>query len=182
LLFAARSPLYGREKRLVLGGPVGLVDFYERLRAAYGHWIELDPALLALHEVVPGDAGSLGLPFGRLSALATAHTRESLGYRLEAADGSVLAYSGDSDYCANLVTLAEDADLFFCECSFPDHLKTDGHLSPRWAGRVAREAGCRCLVLTHLYPACDETDLIAACRREYSGKVVVAEDFMWFRL
>jgi ribonuclease BN (tRNA processing enzyme) len=37
-------------------------------------------------------------------------------------------------------------------------------------------------VLTHLYPACDETDVVAACRKEYSGEIIVAEDHMWFRL
>jgi hypothetical protein len=34
----------------------------------------------------------------------------------------------------------------------------------------------------HLYPVCDEIDVIAACRQDYSGDVVVAEDFMRFRL
>jgi hypothetical protein len=34
----------------------------------------------------------------------------------------------------------------------------------------------------HLYPACDETDVIADCKEQYSGDVVVAEDSMWFRL
>jgi ribonuclease BN (tRNA processing enzyme) len=111
-----------------------------------------------------------------------AHTKESLGYRLESKDGLILAYSGDTEYCQNVVTLAREADLFFCECSFPDHLETTGHLSPAGAGRVAREAGCKRLVLTHLYPACDETDVVAACSQAYSGEIIVAEDHMWFRL
>ncbi len=182
LLFAARSPLYGRKKPLVIGGAVGLKNLYQRLQGVYRGWIELDPTLLSLKEIEPGTPTHMDLPFGRLITLAMAHTNESLGYRLETKDGLVLAYSGDTDYCQNVVTLARDADLFFCECSFPDHLKSDGHLSPGWAGRVAREAGCKRLVLTHLYPVCDETDVLTACRKEYSGDVVVAEDLMWFRL
>jgi ribonuclease BN (tRNA processing enzyme) len=182
LLFAARSPLYGRKKPLIIGGAAGLKQFYQGLRGVYGSWIELDPALLSLKEIDPAAPTTINLPFGKLYALALAHTNKSLGYRLETNDGLVLAYSGDTDYCSNVVALARDADLFFCECSFPDHLKTEGHLSPQWAGRVAREAGCKRLVLMHLYPACDEIDLIAACRQDYSGDVVVAEDFMWFRL
>ena len=182
LLFAARSPLYGRKKPLVIGGAVGLKNFFERLHGVYGNWIEMDPSLLTLKEIEPTAAVEMDLPFGRLISLAMAHTKESLGYRLETKDGFVLAYSGDTDYCSNAVALARDADLFFCECSFPDHLKTDGHLSPELAGRVAREAGCKRLILTHLYPACDETDVVAACRQEYSGDIEVAEDLMWFRL
>ena len=36
LLFAARSPLYGRKKPLVIGGATGLQDFYQRLHGVYG--------------------------------------------------------------------------------------------------------------------------------------------------
>lgn len=182
LLFAARSPLYGRKKPLFIGGPTGLKDFYRRLHGVYGSWIELDSALLAFEEIDQTTTSEMDLDFGRLITLPMAHTEESLGYRLESNEGFVLAYSGDTEYCSNVVTLAKDADLLFCECSFPDHLNTKGHLTPKWAGRVAREADCKCLVLTHLYPVCDESDVVAACRKEYSGEIVLAEDFMWFRL
>lgn len=182
LLFAARSPLYGRKKPLLIGGASGLKQFYRRLSEVYGRWIEMEPALLSFKEIEPTDATTINLPFGKLVTMAMAHTKESLGYRLETLDGLVVSYSGDTDYCSNAVALGRDADLFFCECSFPDHLKVEGHLSPRWAGRIAREARCKRLVLIHLYPVCDETDVIAACRQDYSGDVVVAEDFMWFPL
>jgi len=182
LLFAARSPLYGRKKPLAIGGAPGLVDFHKRLSGVYGQWIHLDQDLLSLQEIDTSASASLDLPCGRLVTLAMAHTAASLGYRLETRGGAVIAYSGDTDYCANAVLLAKDADLFVCECSFPDHLKTAGHLSPRWAGRLAREAGCRRLLLTHLYPACDAVDVAAACRKEYDGDILVAEDLMRLRI
>ena len=182
LLFAARSPAYGREKPLLVGGATGLKDFFRGLQRVYGSWIELDAALLTFKEIDHTGVVEMDLPFGKLSTLPMVHTTESLGYRLETKDGLVLSYSGDTDYCSNLVTLAREADLFFCECSFPDSLKAAGHLTPEWAGRVAQEANCRRLVLTHLYPMCDEIDVVAACRKKYSGEVVLAEDFMWFKL
>ena len=182
LLFAARSPLYGREKPLIINGPAGLKDFFRRLHGVYGSWIELDSALLTIEEIDHTGATEMKLPLGKLSALPVEHTKESLGYRLETKDGLVFAYSGDTEYCDNLVTLAREADLFFCECSFPDNLKTTGHLTPEWVGRVAQEADCKRLVLIHLYPLCDEIDVVAACRKQYSGEIVLAEDFMWFRL
>lgn len=181
-LFAARSPLYGRKRPLMIGGAVGLVEFHRRLRDVYGQSIHLEPRLLGLREIDPSVPTSLDLPFGRVVALAMAHTATSLGYRLETKEGAVLAYSGDTDYCGNATRLAQDADLFICECSFPDALKGVGHLSPRWAGRLAREARCKHLVLTHLYPAFDEVDPIAACREEYKGAITVAEDLMWLRV
>lgn len=182
LLFAARSPVYGREKPLLIGGAKGLKDFFRRLHGVYGSWIELDPALLTFEEIEHNGGAEMRLPFGKLSTLPMDHTKESIGYRLETKDGLVLSYSGDTEYCSNIVTLAREANLFFCECSFPDNLKTTGHLTPEWAGRVAQEAACKCLVLTHLYPVCDEIDVVSACRKEYSGEIVLAEDFMWFRL
>ena len=182
LLFAARSPLYGRKKPLVIGGAPGLVDFHKRLSGVYGQWIHLDRNLLSLQEIDTSASASLDLPCGRLVTLAMAHTASSLGYRLETRDGAVVAYSGDTDYCANAVLLARDADLFVCECSFPDHLKTAGHLSPRWAGRLAREARCRRLLLCHLYPACDGVDVAAACREEFDGDILVAEDLTRLRI
>ena len=182
LLFAARAPVYGREKPLLIGGAAGLKDFFRRLHGVYGSWIELDPALLTFKEIEHTGGAEIDLPLGRLSTLPLDHTKESLGYRLETKDGLVFAYSGDTEYCGNLVSLAREADLFFCECSFPDNLRTAGHLTPEWAGRVAQEADCKRLVLTHLYPMCDEVDVVTACGKEYSGEIVLAEDFMWFRL
>ena len=182
LLFAARSTLYGRNKPLVIGGAKGLKDFYDRLHDVYGRWIELDRVLLTFEELVPASPTKMEMPFGRLIALSMSHTKESLGYRVETKGGLVLSYTGDTGYCRNAEELGRNADLFFCECSFPDHLKTEGHLSPKLAGRVAREAGCKRLVLIHLYPACDEIDVVSACRQEYAGNIVVAEDRMQFRL
>jgi len=182
LLFAARSPVYGRRKPLTIGGPTGLVGFHKRLSDLYGQWIHLERDLLSLQEIDPSGSASLDLPGDRLVTLPMAHTAASLGFRLETGQGAVIAYSGDTDYCANAVLLAKEADLFICECSFPDHLKTAGHLSPRWAGRLAREARCRCLLLTHLYPACDGVDVAAACRQEYDGDILVAEDLMRLRI
>lgn len=182
LLFAARSPDYGRKKPLLIGGATGLKDFFRRLRGVYGSWIELDANLLALEEIEHTRGAEMEFPFGKLSALPVDHTKESLGYRLQTEDGLILSYSGDTQYCSAIVTLARKADLFFCECSFPDSLKVTGHLTPEWAGRVAQEASCKRLVLTHLYPMCDEIDVVAACRKEYAGEIVLAEDFMWFRL
>ena len=182
LLFAAKSPLYGRTKPLSIGGATGLQDFFRRLHRVYGSWIELDSALLTFEEIDHSGATEMELPFGKLSTLQMDHTKESIGYRLETKGGLVLSYSGDTGYCSNIVTLAREADLFFCECSFPDNLRVTGHLTPEWAGRVAREADCKRLVLTHFYPLCDDIDVVAACRKNYSGEIVLAEDFMWFSL
>ena len=46
------------------------------------------------------------------------HVPNSYGFRITAPDGKVLAYSGDTAPCDELVDLATDADLFLCEASW----------------------------------------------------------------
>ena len=68
--------------------------------------------------------------------------------------------------------------MLILECSFPDEMKVEGHLTPSLAGRIARKAHCRRLILTHLYPLCDEYDILRQCRKEFAGEVIVAHDLL----
>jgi ribonuclease BN (tRNA processing enzyme) len=78
---------------------------------------------------------------------------EAYGFRASA-NGSVLAYSGDSGPNGGLAELARDADLFVCEATLADGDEARegdprGHLSAREAERVSAEAGAKRLLLTH---------------------------------
>jgi ribonuclease BN (tRNA processing enzyme) len=77
-----------------------------------------------------------------------------------------------------MVDLGTDVDLLVLECSFPEGEKVDGHLTPSWAGRIAKESGCKKLLLNHLYPICDQFDIVGQCREIFHGEVLLAEDFM----
>ena len=93
-----------------------------------------------------------------------------------------MVYSGDTDVCENLVTLARDADVLICESALPDELKVPGHLTPSLAGQIASQAGVRKLVLTHFYPECNAVDVAEQCRKTYPGPLVLAEDLLEIRL
>ncbi len=101
-----------------------------------------------------------------------------LSYRFESTDKRSIVFSGDTDYCESIISLGQGADILVLECSLPDELKVDGHLSPSFAGEIATKAKCKKLVLTHFYPLCEKYDLIEECRKTYSGDVVLAEDLM----
>jgi ribonuclease Z len=96
--------------------------------------------------------------------------------------GRRLVISGDTRPCASVVKAAKDADLLIHESTFSDDeqeraLETR-HSTAREAARVAKEAGVRRLVLTHLSSRHD-TDpgkLLAQAREEYKGPVEVAFD------
>ena len=183
LLFAGRYPPFtasGRTLHLTAGE--GFRFFFKKLKALYGSWIEWPAGRLRLH-LRPQDRlfeqDFLTLP---LASRPVAHTKASLGFRLSLPSGKTLVFSGDTDYCTALVELAHQADWFVCECSFPEGRKVEGHLTPSWAGRIAREAGVATLILTHFYPECAGQDLARACSREFNGSILLAEDLMTISL
>jgi ribonuclease BN (tRNA processing enzyme) len=128
----------------------------------------------------------------------------SLSYRFDCPGRSVV-FSGDTAYCAGLVTLARGADVFVCEAmevasmrrAFErmvangayadnpegvwDHIVST-HTSTEEAGRMAAQAGVGMLVLSHLIPGAlqsiSDASYVAGVRRHFDGKVVVGKDLM----
>lgn len=65
----------------------------------------------------------------------------------------MLAYSGDSGPCDALTGPAARADVFLGEADLDEHREGERvHLTPEDAGRIAREAGVRELLVTHVGP------------------------------
>jgi len=155
-------------------GPQGLENFYSQMRGIFGHWIEAKTYPLFLHEA---REARLEFPDFSVETLPMAHSEASIGFRVDA-QGRSMVYSGDTDYCENIVRMGRNADLLILECSFPDERKASGHLTPSLAGKIAREASCKKLLLTHFYPVFQGHDILQKCRREFSGEAVLAEDGM----
>jgi ribonuclease BN (tRNA processing enzyme) len=178
-LFATKYPhAEKRTQPLTLVGGPGFQQLWHGLQTAYGDWINLDGNLLKRREIEDPAGGSLRFDHFSVRTCATAHRPESVAYRIDLADGRSVVYSGDTDYCEDLIGLSEGTDLLVCECAMPDEMKMPGHLTPSLAGRMATAAGAKKLVLTHLYPECDRVDLIAQCRRTYGGPLEKAHDLM----
>ena len=165
---------FTRTLPLRIMGPQGLENFYDKMRGIFGHWIEAKTYPLSLLEA---KEGRLELPDFSIETLPMAHSEASIGFRVNA-QGRSMVYSGDTDYCANIVQLGKNADLLILECSFPDERKSSGHLTPHLAGKIARESSCKKLLLTHFYPVFQWHDILQECRREFSGEAVLAEDGM----
>jgi ribonuclease Z len=92
--------------------------------------------------------------------------------------------SGDTRPCPTVIAAARDADLLIHESTFSDEEQARAeetrHSTAREAGRVAREAGARRLILTHLSSRYDPdpSKLLEQAKEEYSGPVEVAHDGM----
>lgn len=183
LIFSTKYPDGQRRKRqLQMLGGQGLKDFYQGLQSAYGDHIVLPEAQMAVQELDVLNGEELEFEDFNLTARPTHHRPESLAYRIDDRNGHAMVYSGDTDECDALVGLAQNTDLFICESAMPDQSKVPGHLTPSLAGRMAQRAGAKRLVLTHLYPECDEVDIVKQAHRAYKGKIFKAEDLMTFTL
>lgn len=183
LLFATKYPdSTSRRDPLRLLGGEGLKQLYKGLQGAYGDWIVLPDGLLALQEIDTLAGEKLIFEDFELIARPVVHRPESLAVRINAADGSSMAYSGDTDLCDALSDVAHQTDLFICESAMPDEMKVPGHMTPGLAGLAAARAQARQLVLTHLYPPCDQVDIAKQAAAKYKGPVTVAEDLMVFEL
>ncbi|NPB08970.1 MAG: MBL fold metallo-hydrolase [Thermodesulfobacteria bacterium] len=181
-LFATRYQLgYQRREPFKIFAGEGFHNFHQALKQAFGHWVEPPTGMMKVLELSTQYPSAFLEPPLEIRSAPVVHNPESLAYRLEH-QGKSLVYSGDTDYTPNLVELAEEADLLIIECSAPEGRKVSGHLTPSLAGRIAGEARVKRLVLSHLYPPCDEADLITPCRRYYDGEIIIAEDFMTLTL
>jgi ribonuclease Z len=139
----------------------------------------------------PDQARALGVPegplFGKLQRGEAVTTAS--GAAVSPADvmgenraGRKIVVSGDTRPCPGLIAAANGADLLIHEATFSDDeqqraLETR-HSTAREAGKVAREANARRLILTHLSSRHDTEPgrLLAQAREEFSGPAEVAYD------
>lgn len=163
-----------RTKGLHLVGGPGLHTFFNGLQGVFGQWIIPKGYEFHLHEA----KGCLSLGNITLKTLPLNHIENSTGLRIEIFQKKSVVYSGDTDFCENIINLANHCDLLILECALPDSLKVTGHLSPSLAAKIAQESGCKRLLLTHFYPPCDETNIFQVVKRGFAGEIIIAEDLM----
>lgn len=129
----------------------------------------------------------------------------AVGYRVNYKDRSVVI-SGDTIYTESLIDHAMGADLFISEAlhmgfsemisdasedmdsnlSDVAHDIQDYHISPEDAAIVAREAGIKRLVLTHILPPIPSIILEAGFTKEaravYDGEIYISNDGTMFKM
>ncbi|MGK4219420.1 MBL fold metallo-hydrolase [Kocuria marina] len=131
----------------------------------------------------------------KVSAILVNHAPvfPALAYRFDTEDGSVV-FSGDTARCANLVRLAQDADVLVHEVIdedwaaglFPSprseaeeglyrHL-IQAHTLKTEVGAIAAEANVGTLVLSHLVPVIQPEAVWAECAKGFDGRMVVGRD------
>jgi len=97
--------------------------------------------------------------------------------------GRVLTILGDTRYCENAISLAENADLLVHESTFSkgeEKLAFDYfHSTTHQAAEIAKQAECQHLCLTHISSRYDKNDWRELVReaREIFPNTDIAEDF-----
>lgn len=167
----ATTPAYTLEARR-LSHPVE--SFGYRLVEPDGR--RMLPELLARHGIKGPDVGVLQRD-GSLRGV-------TLDDVSEVRPGQKFAFVMDTRLCEGVDALAEGCDLLVIESTFLDgdhKLAADhGHLTAGQAGRVAKEAGVRHLVLTHFsqrYPDAGEFEREARAAG-FDGELTVAQDLV----
>ena len=163
-----------RHRRLTLAGPPHLE---ERTWALFrGMYPESETAELVRHLdfVVLEPARTQQLPGGlQVQSIRTPHTIKdiSLAFRVNVG-GKAIAFSGDTGWTDDLISLSADADLFLCECTYFDQPSLDFHISYRHFLTQRDRFSTRRLVLTHLGGEVLERESEVALEMANDGTVI----------
>ncbi|MFN2121726.1 MAG: MBL fold metallo-hydrolase [Anaerolineales bacterium] len=169
--------LMGRKKPLDIYGLHHTLDRLESMMGFYGwnEWPGFFPVAfhrLPAEEMMP----VVECSEFRLLSSPVHHFIPTIGLRLEvSASRKSMAYSCDTEPCAEVLRLAAGVDVLIHEASG----EGPGHSSARQAGEAARHAEAAKLLLIH-YPTgkYQPSDLVEEARSQFAGEIALAEDFM----
>jgi len=171
MYFALRFSSLHPERKIPALGPKGWPERFETfLKGISPH--HLDEAF-QVHEL--GDELRAVVGDMTLHPFAVEHGVPSYALRVEA-DGAVFTYSADTGPCRGVVAASQGADLLLCEAGWG--ARPEGtppwHMTPAEAGEVARRAGVKQLLLTHLGADVVPEDAIASAREAFGRSVEIA--------
>jgi ribonuclease BN (tRNA processing enzyme) len=128
-------------------------EFFRSLGQLVAAQSDMLDDIFDIQEYAPGPEVSIGgLTF---TFHPVQHYVPSHAMRIRGSNGALLTFSSDVAPCPGLVEAARGADVFLCESAILDRSQDRpdpaqrGHMMAGEAGRIAREAGARQLLLTH---------------------------------
>jgi ribonuclease BN (tRNA processing enzyme) len=139
-----------RTRRLIIAGPKPLATRLERLSTTCYRELSRRKLRFPL-QYQPMRAGqSRRLGAATVTALPMAHTHSApcLGYRIQLG-GKLVAFTGDTAWCASIPQLADNADLFLTECT-GFHPAAGNHLDYLTLAKKRAELRAKRIVLVHV--------------------------------
>jgi len=190
----------GRKVPLRVWGPAGTGEMMKHLQEAYAFDVHIrrdvdeqlpaEGAVIESHEIAQGVVyEERGI---RVTAFEVDHglVKPAFGYRVDFAGRSVVL-SGDTRFSENLIRFAQGADVLIHEVlDLEAYTQADTIYTPEQIQKViahhttAEQAGVvfsrvkpRLAVYSHIVPI-DAPGVLAATRKNYSGRVELGEDLM----
>jgi ribonuclease BN (tRNA processing enzyme) len=139
-----------RDRALLIAGPTGTRErLRETMEALFpGSSRGQRPFAVSIAELAASETASIGplnvMPFEVIHASGA----PALALRI-AIDDRVVAYSGDTEWCDNLVAVSAGANLFICEAYFYEK-HVPFHLSYRTFAEHRAELTAKRILLTHM--------------------------------
>ena len=167
-----------RKQPLRIFGCQGIEKLLKAIDDAHNYKLFDQEFAVEIHEFAPTEsAHAFDLLTGlKAETISTPHRAESLAIRLTGPSGATLVYTSDTGFSEAVADFARDADLLILECSFYRDTPTPKHLELADAMRIAKLAGPKQLLLTHLYPEWDAIDLESEAQKLWDGTTIAARD------
>jgi ribonuclease Z len=148
-------------------------------------WRVVEPDGVRMHPDLLDSLGVRGPDIGTLvdrGTVVVGGARVTLDQVSEPRRGQRMAFVMDTGMCDAAVSLAAGADLVVCEATFASAdaglARRYRHLTAADAGRVARDAGARRLVLTHFSRRYPDVAVLLDEARAVFPDVMAAEDLL----
>jgi ribonuclease BN (tRNA processing enzyme) len=161
-----------RTKELTIHGPLGIKRYYDILR---DHIIGKE--ITFSYNVIVKEITNQKITIEGVSI----ETKElnhfgNIAYRVVDPTGKIFVYSGDTQFCQEIIDISNNADLLVLECGVLE--EGGSHLTPQLCAKIAKEANVKKLILIHLYPQLDPDKVISIIKKEFSGEVILGQDLM----
>lgn len=144
-----------RHKPLLIIGPAGIETRVTELCALLYPGTFDAPLPFALHFLEVDAGQQVDQDFFSLAVFSASHGQRSSASSLRVdLAGLRVAYSGDTEWTAQLPQSARGADLLICECCSYDE-KLPGHLDYLTLKEHSSELGAKRIILTHTGPSID---------------------------
>lgn len=128
---------------------------------------------------ITGAQPGMRINLGKITITLRQMLHPAPGYAMDITDGgSRLFYTGDTSYFDGLVSLCRGADLLLADTGRLEEDRASGvpaHMTAAEAGRLARDAGVKALVCTHISPLHREEDVLAEASRYFKNTEVAQE-------
>lgn len=137
-------------------------------------------AAFTVHDMIEGESVAVGDLI--VTPRRVEHTDDT--FALVVSDGeATLCYTSDTAPGDAARAAATGCDLLLAEATLPEQYRGRApHMTAAEAGELARAAGARALVLTHVWPTNDREAMGAEARAAFGGSVTVAREFDTFEV